>query len=310
VYRTVTKVAERYPFSFYVAHVLPSEWIASWDYDALAAGAMAVKTYAWYRAQPNHGYSTGSGCADLVDSVSDQVFDPTWSNARTDLATDATLGTTLQKSGAVFLAQYWAGSKSDPCAPVTGTYAGRMSQWGTQSCALIPKAWPDIVSTFYASTSRVYTNNLFLNPYVEDPALYPWVKQTASATMTRIASGGKNGPAYLRLANAGKSWTLYQLRPYLATPTTAYHMSVALKCESANAMDCTATLKVIAGGGGITKVTRSLLVTIPKDGAWHTVTFDPAASGVVHTTLQVNVVCRYTLGIDAASITTPYDQPA
>jgi peptidoglycan hydrolase-like amidase len=32
----------------YVKNVLPNEWTASWDMEALKAGALAVKTYAWY----------------------------------------------------------------------------------------------------------------------------------------------------------------------------------------------------------------------------------------------------------------------
>ena len=71
VWRVETGVSEQYDFAFYLTHVLPDEWIASWDADALGAGAIAAKTYAWYRTKPGHAFSGGSGCADLQDTTSD-----------------------------------------------------------------------------------------------------------------------------------------------------------------------------------------------------------------------------------------------
>src|SRR6266508_799551 len=130
VLRTATGVVEEPDFRFYVQHVLPNEWIASWDGDALGAGAIAAKTYGWYHAKPNHAYSSGPGCADVQDDTHDQVYDPTWSTAATDQAVNASFGSTLWRDGGIFESQYWSGAKGDPCAPVTtGTYAGRMSQW-------------------------------------------------------------------------------------------------------------------------------------------------------------------------------------
>src|ERR1041385_5850545 len=77
VWMAESGVSEQYDFAFYLTHVLPDEWIASWDADSLGAGAIAAKTYAWYRTKPGHAYSGGSGCADLQDTTADQVFDPT-----------------------------------------------------------------------------------------------------------------------------------------------------------------------------------------------------------------------------------------
>jgi peptidoglycan hydrolase-like amidase len=38
------------PFDTYVLNSLPNEWMPSWDQEALQAGAMAVKMFAWYKA--------------------------------------------------------------------------------------------------------------------------------------------------------------------------------------------------------------------------------------------------------------------
>ena len=45
-------------FPTYVENVLPNEWIASWDGDALKAGAVTVKSYAWYWVAHFGGYLT------------------------------------------------------------------------------------------------------------------------------------------------------------------------------------------------------------------------------------------------------------
>ncbi|HEX9235549.1 MAG TPA: SpoIID/LytB domain-containing protein, partial [Actinomycetota bacterium] len=164
VYLSQDHVSKQYDFYFYATHVLPREWYPSWDADALAAGAVAVKTYAAYREMTGHAFSSGPGCADVTDTTADQVFDPTFSTAATDQAVAVALGSILRRNGDLFLAQYWSGSSSDPCAPVTsGTYAGRMSQWGTQNCALQGMLWPAIDTTFYQGTKWRYLRDMILN---------------------------------------------------------------------------------------------------------------------------------------------------
>ncbi len=108
VWITADNVSQQYDFVFYATHVLPDEWISSWDADSLGAGAVAVKTYGYYRTMDHHAYSGGPGCADLVDSSQDQVFDPTWSTSATDQAVYATLGSILWKDSTLFLSHYFA----------------------------------------------------------------------------------------------------------------------------------------------------------------------------------------------------------
>src|SRR5688500_10802131 len=129
VYRTATGVVEVVPFREYVEHVLPSEWVPSWGPEALKAGAMAVKSYAWYWASRG-GKQVALG-ADVKDNVDDQVYDPNISYASTDAAVDATFNYAITRNGELFQAQYCAGSYSaDPSGdcPWPSQY---MTQWGS-----------------------------------------------------------------------------------------------------------------------------------------------------------------------------------
>jgi peptidoglycan hydrolase-like amidase len=39
---------ESIPFETYIRNVLPNEWVPDWDAEALKAGALAIKMFAWY----------------------------------------------------------------------------------------------------------------------------------------------------------------------------------------------------------------------------------------------------------------------
>lgn len=308
VYLTAQKKAQQYDYAFYLSHVLPKEWIPTWDADSLGAGAIAVKNYSWYRTRPGHAYSGGSGCADIVDSSADQVFDPTYSYGKTDQAVFATLGSILWRGGGIFITQYFAGSTSDPCAPVTGTYAGRMSQWGTENCAEEGKLWPDIVETFYSTTSNptlwTYLYNLILDPTVEDADTYAWL-HTSGTTVTRTEGGAYGGSWYFTLSTSSAS-TLYEVRPFNGTSSTVYHLKVALKCGSPNTTNCPITLKVISNAADGSVMVQSRLINENPDGKWRLYYFDPPASGIGHTAVQVNIVTKRTIGVDNLTLTSPF----
>jgi len=131
-------------FNDYVKNVLPSEWIASWDMDALKAGALAVKTYAWYwiieRKYTGEDY-------DLRDDTCDQVYPYPYGSppSTTDQAVDETWNWVMTKNGHIFQAQYDSGTAGspDPLNP------GRMSQWGTQYWAEQGKDWQWILHYYY-----------------------------------------------------------------------------------------------------------------------------------------------------------------
>ncbi len=300
VYRTKTKVPERYGFLFYVMHVLPNEWLPEWDADSLGAGAVAAKTYAGYRAMSGHAYSGGANCADITDWTNDQVFDPSWEAASTDQAVFDTFGSILWRNGGLFLSQYWAGSPGDPCAPVkNGQFAGRMSQWGTVTCANKGMLWPDIDRTFYENTIWHYLNNLFLNPSMESPAIGRW-RHTTGTVISRISTDHYDGAWALSLkaSTPGAFATLYQYRNFLGTNKNTYHLSMALKCLRVNGTACRIVLKVIAVPKSGSLVIRSLVVNERDDNAWRLYSFDPTASGIAHVFVQVNVVTKQQIHVD------------
>jgi hypothetical protein len=147
IYRTASQVVEVVPFRDYLKHTLPNEWIPSWSPEALKAGAMAVKSYAWYWVARG-GKQVALG-ADLKDNVEDQVYDPNVSYASTDAAVDATYNYALLRNGAVPQAQYCAGAyDGDPTGdcPWPGPY---MTQWGSAYYADQGKTWGWIVGFYY-----------------------------------------------------------------------------------------------------------------------------------------------------------------
>lgn len=155
VYRTQTQQVEVVPFRDYVKHVLPNEWISSWNPEALKAGAMATKMYAWYWI--SQGGKQRSLGADVKDNVDDQVYDPNVSYASTDSAVDATLNYAMTINGALFPAQYCAGSYgADPSGdcPWSSLY---MTQWGSAYYADQGRPWGWILQFYY--TGSVITPN-------------------------------------------------------------------------------------------------------------------------------------------------------
>lgn len=147
VYRTDTGTVEVVPFREYLKHVLPCEWIPTWGTASLRAGAMAVKSYAWFWVSRG-GKQVALG-ADVKDNTEDQVYDPNISYSSTDAAVDATYQYSMTMSGNLFQAQYCAGSyMADPSGdcPWGGPY---MTQWGSSWYADHGRTWSWILQFYY-----------------------------------------------------------------------------------------------------------------------------------------------------------------
>lgn len=155
------------PFQNYVENVLPNEWPASWDADALGAGAVAVKSYAWYWVTHFGGYvGTTTNCFDVTDDTDFQVYKANSASDRTTAAVLATWPVAVRTGGRIVQASYRAylGSSSESCGEfANGT---QLSQYGTQACNV-------------ASTGNKF--NVILGKYY-----YPGV-QLASAPQLRTA---------------------------------------------------------------------------------------------------------------------------
>ncbi|MFE5542179.1 SpoIID/LytB domain-containing protein, partial [Streptomyces sp. NPDC056519] len=144
------------PFQEYVKDVLPSEWVTSWQTASLQAGAMAVKTYAWYWVNNWRGGSYNGSCYNVDDSINYQRYIPGSSTAVTDSAVQSTWNSVMTRNGSVFQASYQAtltGSPSEACGTGLSRYPNTLSQWGSQNCALAGRSWQSILGTYYPGLS-------------------------------------------------------------------------------------------------------------------------------------------------------------
>ncbi len=167
----------------YTRRGLPKEWIASWAFDALAAGAVAYRSYgAWHVFNP-----PVHGAYDLCSSACCQVNEP-GTHANTNAATVATPGLMLIRNDAVFRSEYssqnncllgrlsctnqdlscgdgFAGSPTTgwPClADSVGQgrdcfgHGRGMSQWGNQlwTQADPPRSWRWQLSHYYNASGQ------------------------------------------------------------------------------------------------------------------------------------------------------------
>ncbi len=142
---TVTAV----PFHDYVTVVMAAEWGPATPGEALKAGAVAVKQYAWYRAMVWRGGSAPDGsCYDVVDSSVDQVYAP---ESRVPspahvAAVDATWGLSIHRTGGLFPTHYDAGANV-PCG--TNANGWQLLQLSAMQCARDGLTAEAILDTYY-----------------------------------------------------------------------------------------------------------------------------------------------------------------
>jgi hypothetical protein len=125
------------PFQQYVENVLPNEWVPSWDGDALKAGAVAVKSYAWYWVTHYGGYlntQSPSTCFDVTDDTYFQVYRANSAQTRTTTAVQESWPVAARENGQVIQASYRAYLDSTYDACGEAATGGVMSQWGSQNC--------------------------------------------------------------------------------------------------------------------------------------------------------------------------------
>jgi hypothetical protein len=141
------------PFRDYVNVVMAAEWGPSNPTEALKAGAVAVKEYAWYRAMIWRGKSADDGsCYDVVDSTLDQVYAPERRAPSPPLtaAVDSTWETSVQRAGHLFATHYQGGADVACAADADGrwlfqTSAMRCARDGMTAEAILGAYyWPDV----------------------------------------------------------------------------------------------------------------------------------------------------------------------
>ncbi|HKY84327.1 MAG TPA: LamG-like jellyroll fold domain-containing protein, partial [Anaerolineales bacterium] len=137
-------------FKEYVKHVLPNEWVASWPGEALRAGAMAVKMYAWQIVASGGKWPD----ADVYDSTCDQVYLPSVSYASTNRAVDFTWNWRLTKSGALVRTSYRA--LYSQCVDA-GKVGSCIAQWDTYYHSIGNNGydkltWDEMLYRYYVGT--------------------------------------------------------------------------------------------------------------------------------------------------------------
>jgi len=156
------KVARRFPandpggvivavdtidFRTYCVRVLSHEWAppSAFSDQALRAGALAVKSYAWYWAtRPTKLPDVLAAGADVDDTTNYQVYMDWDYGPRYQAAVDDTWGAALTRDGVVFQSSYYAGAFSG-----AATDGHHMTQWGSEYWARQGGTYASILAFYY-----------------------------------------------------------------------------------------------------------------------------------------------------------------
>ncbi|WP_040290687.1 SpoIID/LytB domain-containing protein [Alicyclobacillus hesperidum] len=134
-------------FEEYCEDVLPNEWMPSWNTEALKAGAIAVKMFAWYWTL--HPTTEGGFTYDVDNTTNFQTFKYLSGQVATDLAVQETWNMVFVPSdGSIKPLDFRAGTPDGSNTGYVGTFI--MSQWGSQYWAQTAKLpFTTILSLFY-----------------------------------------------------------------------------------------------------------------------------------------------------------------
>ena len=148
VLRSATGVVQAVDFETYVKAVMPAEWPPSWSMEALRAGAVAIKQYAWYYTMHWRGGSGTGGCYDVADNNNDQVYSPeTYAPAASHIAAvESTWPESITKSGAFVFTGYRPGTNVACGADADGSH---LMQRSALNCALAGQSGEAILQIYY-----------------------------------------------------------------------------------------------------------------------------------------------------------------
>lgn len=134
------------PFDEYCKDVLPNEWIPSWKPDALKAGAMAVKMFAWYHHL--HPITMDGFTYDVDNTVNFQTFRYLSNQPECDAAYNAVKNLAyVDNNGAIIELNYRAGTPNDPNWQYRN--AQKMAQWGSEYWAEKGRTYEQILQFYY-----------------------------------------------------------------------------------------------------------------------------------------------------------------
>lgn len=133
-------------FDDYVLNSLPNEWVPSWEGEALQAGAMAVKMFAWYKIL---NPTTLDGWEFDVDNTTNfQTYREGNRFGNADAAHNAIRNLAYaEPDGTIVELNYRAGYENDPNWQYRN--ANMMAQWGSQYWAKEGKNMLEILQWYY-----------------------------------------------------------------------------------------------------------------------------------------------------------------
>lgn len=148
VYRNQSGRIERVPLRRYVITVLGKEWPGYLPEAVVAAGAVAVKQYAWFYAVRGPRHASDGRCFDVRDGTSDQLYKPHRSRIRSDhqRAIELTWNVVLYKDGKLFLTGYRRGNKHRCGRDATGW---KLYARSATRCAYSGKSYLEILRIYY-----------------------------------------------------------------------------------------------------------------------------------------------------------------
>ncbi|GMA64299.1 hypothetical protein GCM10025859_47390 [Alicyclobacillus fastidiosus] len=134
-------------FEEYCEDVLPNEWMPSWDPQALQAGAIAIKMFAWYHTL--HPVTENGLTYDVDNTTNFQEFKYLSGRPETDLALQETWNMVyVPTDGTIKELDYRMGVPNSDNSWFDGTYV--MSQWGSQYWAGTAKLpFESILNMYY-----------------------------------------------------------------------------------------------------------------------------------------------------------------
>ncbi|QQE77694.1 SpoIID/LytB domain-containing protein [Alicyclobacillus sp. SO9] len=134
-------------FQEYCDDVLPNEWLPTWNLDALKAGAVAIKMFAWYHTL--HPVTQGGLTYDVDNTTNFQQFKYKTGTPLTNKAVRDTWKIAyVPQNAEVKELNYRAGMPNNPNWPYVGS--NTMSQWGSEYwCSIGKLNYRTVLNLFY-----------------------------------------------------------------------------------------------------------------------------------------------------------------
>jgi hypothetical protein len=276
-------------FREYVTVVMAAEWGPTNPREALRAGAVAVKEYAWYNAMRWRGKTGPDGqCYDVSDSTIDQLYSPEDRDPAATLvaAVDATWDVAVHRSGRVFSTHYQGGKDVACGSDADGTW---LFQRSAMRCARDGKTADEILLLYYGPDAEIVGGRA-------GPTPSPTPTPTAEPTPTAAPAPSLT----LGVSDATIAWgATVVLAATLAPTTDAMHVEArALRVETSLDGDAWTVLGTIATDvAGLASFEYR-----PIANRWYRTVLDPAPDlpGATSDPARVTVRQRIALTPDRA----------